>query len=84
MICRVMLICWRQSAAWSDRGRLRRQIQGIRAAWKIKYLWSAVSVELTCTVGQRQYLQGIPCCHPALFTVNPVVADGLDGVFGIG
>lgn len=38
MICRVVVICWRQSAAWSDRGRLRRHMQGIRAAWKMKYL----------------------------------------------
>lgn len=52
MICRVMVICWRQSAAWSDRGRLRMHIQGIRAAWKMKYLRCVVSLQSPCTVGQ--------------------------------
>lgn len=55
MICRVMVICWRQSAAWSDRGRLRMHIQGIRAAWKIKYLRLVVSSGSMCVAGQRHY-----------------------------
>lgn len=54
MICRVMVICWRQSAAWSDKGRFRRHIQGIRAAWKMKYLRFVVSSVLICTVNQRR------------------------------
>lgn len=34
----VVVTWWRQSAALGEVGSLRRQMQGIRAAWKRKYL----------------------------------------------
>lgn len=39
MASKVVIICLRHSGLWGAEGSLRRQMQGIRAAWKRKYLY---------------------------------------------